>query len=62
MLGGGVNSPLLQNLVITREELSSLAATLGLPASLTAATSASSGLDASQLIQQSLAETKVGII
>ena len=52
LLGAAANSPLLQNLVITREELNTLAATLGLP-------SLSPNMDTNQLIQQSLAETKV---
>jgi hypothetical protein len=51
---GAANSPLLQNLVITREELNTLAATLGLPNLAAIGTT-----DTNQLIQKSLAETKV---
>ncbi len=53
----GSSSPLLQNLVITREELTSLAATLGLPASPAALL----GQTPEAALFQSLAQTKAEV-
>jgi hypothetical protein len=60
LLGGSAN-PLLQNLVITKEDLTSLAATLGLPAPAETAALGAAGLDPAAILAQSLAETKAEV-
>ena len=60
LLGGSAN-PLLQNLVITKEDLTSLAATLGLPAPGETAALGAAGLDPAAILAQSLAETKAEV-
>jgi hypothetical protein len=60
LLGGSAN-PLLQNLVITKEDLTSLAATLGLPAPGETAALGAAGLDPATILAQSLAETKAEV-